>query len=143
MNTTTFRTNLKTLLDARPGLDATVEKYPPGNRGTSAPTLFIGTISVENTDGTLLPSSTLDRTYTVNGGGWAGGAGASDAKWAAAETIVNTMMTELEAQCVEDQTINGICTQARLLRWESGVTQEPDGSVYFGVDWVLNIRDIS
>ena len=145
MNTATFRTNLKTLFDARSGvttISGKMEKYPPGKLGTPNPTLFIGTINLVQEDLTLLPSSDLNRTYTVSGGGWGGGAGATDTIFAAAEAKAQTLMSELEATCLADQTINGACIQARLTTYELGVVVEPD-NVYFGVDWTITVRDVS
>lgn len=146
MNPSTFRSNLKTLLDARGALttlSAQVFRYPPGAQSRLVPTLFVGPIAnTSQEDGTLLPSSTLDRTYTISGGGYAPGSGATDAKWGTAESNAWTLISELTDQCLEDETINSACTQARLTNWSLTPSQDDDGRVYMDIDWTITARVI-
>lgn len=146
MNPSTFRTNLKTLLDARPNLtsiDCQVFRYPPGAKADVRPTLFLTEWRLDQIDGTLLPSSTIDRTYVFDGLGHVETAGAQESQWGTAEATASTLITELEATLLADQTVSGACTQARLA--SASLTPSTDGQkrVFMDIEFSIAVRDVS
>lgn len=145
MNPSTFRTNLKTLLDARANLtsiDTQVFKYPPGAMGDTRPTIFLTEISTVQEDATL--ATAYDKTYTVEGRAYTEVAGAEEAKWATAESQASTLITELESTLKTDQTVSGACTQARLTSWTLAPRAE-EGSkrVFMDVEFALTVRHVA
>lgn len=142
MNPSTFRTNLKTALDADAtitSLNAVVYKYPPGDKAAltvTQPIIGINRVTTTSDDGTLLPSSTLDQTYLVDGGVSVKAKGATDAFWTAAESTAYQLLERLQAVAIAG--ITG-ATQVRLTRWEL----EPTAANSFEGDWTLTVRIVA
>ena len=145
MDTSTFRTNLKTLLDADATLSAAgvvVYKYPPGDTGlrTNAPVIGFNEIaSVGVEDGSLLASSTSDQTYSIQGGVFVKATGESDTAWAAAEATANTLIERIRVVCIENERLSGIATQTRLVAWNL----EPTADNVFTGDFTILVRVVA
>lgn len=144
MNPATFRSDLKTQLDLRSGLtsiNAEVFRYPPGSKARMAPTLFFDQLqSVFDEDLNLLADR--DTTYNLTGGGYAPSSGAEATKWATAEANANTLLEELRAQLVADQTVNGNCERARMVEWTTAPSQTDDGKMFFDFTFTIEVRDL-
>ena len=145
MNTSTFRSNLRTQLLVRPNLTslgAEVHRYPPGARATVAPTIFFNEVSVSQ-DG-LHEAGGFDRTYTVTGEAYTRAPNDSDGSWAAAEANAITLVSEVENQLDTDPTVNGACSYAFLTNWTLAPTQDEGGSVMFmSVEFTITVRDFA
>ena len=143
MNTSTFRTNLKTALDALSAyttLGADVHKYPPGKAAKMVPTVIVAEVTANRDDLTLL--ATQFTNYTVTGGGYAPGAGAADAGWATAESNANTLMAGLGSALIADQTVGGICTKARLESYTVTPTTDDQGRVIMDIAWSVSVQAV-
>lgn len=146
MNPSLFRSTLKTGLDGRSAvsnLNTKVFRYPPGKQAVMTPTLWIVDVATAEEDGTLLPSSTLDRTYTVTGGGYCPSSGHTDAKYATAESNAWTLIEELGAQLIETTEVDSERTYARLTGWEFSPSTTEDGKVFIDFTWTASVRVVA
>lgn len=141
MNPSTFRTNLKAQLDALAAyttLKVKVHKYPPGGLALHEPTLFFA--DSQNIQDLFTPVGDEETTFTFTGGGYAPGAGASDAQWATAETDAHTIINGLIGQLQSDRTVNAACNWAAVQSWTITPTQTDDGTCYMDITFSLLIR---
>lgn len=141
MNTATFRTNLKTALNAVPALSTVaVHKYPPGKMATLVPSLIIADITVAYDDLTL--RGTGFNLYTVNGGGYVPTSGVRDEEWAQAESDASTLLSGLRTALSADHTVGGVCTRARLSTSAIAPAVSDDGRVFMDLTWALSVQAV-
>ncbi len=135
MNPSTFRTNLKTLLDANTNystLGAKVHKYPPGKQAGMVPTVFMHEVRrVAQEDQSLLGDQ--QAVYEITGGAYAPSAGAADAQWTTADTNAYTLIEGLINELVADNTVGTVCAHARVADWTMTPSTTEDGRVF--VTW--------
>jgi len=125
MNPSTLRSNL-----------AEIHRYPPGKKARTVPTLIIGQVqNVAQEDFTLVGE--ISKIYTIQGGGYAPGAGSADSQWATAEGNAYTLIDELNDQLEDDETINGACNHARVSSWNMTPSVDDQGKVFFEFEFTI------
>lgn len=146
MNPATFRTNLKTLLDADStisGAGTKVYKYPPGPQalqGVNTPVIGINSVdSVDTLDATILPSDLTDSTYTITGGVAVKATSGQDEDWTTAESTAYDLIDAIRTVCINNQTLSGVATQTRLSSW----SLEPTADNVFVGEWTITVRVVA
>jgi hypothetical protein len=141
LNLSTFRGNLKTQLDvlaAYQTLGVTVFKYPPGALATTKPTLWFDRAQHSPEILTLVGDSS--DTIQLTGGGYASGAGATDADWVTAEDNAQSLIDGLIAQLQTDPFVNSACTYAHVSAWTIEPSQDPDAKrLFMDLTFTINI----
>jgi hypothetical protein len=141
MNPSTFRSTLATALAARSGLTAIgakVWRYPPGKMATTVPTIVFGQVqNVDQSDFTLVGDT--QRIYTLQGGGYAPSAGATDAQWSTAESNAYTLIDEITQELERDETVGGTCNHSRLTTWSLAPSTDESGRVFAEIEFTITI----
>lgn len=142
MNPSTFRSNLKTQLDARSDFSnesATVHRYDPGKTATKWPWLaLLDVTNVTQEDQGL--AGDQHQTFQFDGVIEARSAGSSGDKWATAEDQAWDLINGLIDQLTDDQTVNGVCERARVTSWVLS-TMTDDKNLWCEIEFQIQVDD--